>query len=283
MKPQTRADAHDGFLDHPVVHAYTAMRTLGGLHRHIDSVIAEIRTRTAPGARVFALALRGADREIEVAQSLPDRSFDVVETSQARVEQARDEIERLGLRNIEVRVDDPAQPDLEAGAYSVVTGQYSIHLLEDVEQFWESCHAALHSGGTILAQEQVGPTRLCWTAAQVAAANRALDELVPAAHKPHHQTVGADLTEELLEAEPTAAARSEDLVDTCGRAGFEVVTNMGAACGLLQPVLARQIDTYDPANWEHNRVLSSLFAEEERLMAEGALGHSFAMFIARRS
>lgn len=285
MSPPVRTDpatAHDGFLDHPLVHAYTSMRTLGGLFRHIDSVIAEIRTRTEPGARVFSLALRGAERELEVAQALPDRRFDVVDVSRERVDAALGEVERRGLGNIDVRVDSPDQPALERGAYSIVTGQYSIHFLEDVERFWQACHDALHPGGTILAQEHIGPGRLRWTEAQVEAANHALDDLVPDAHKVHHRAVDTALTDELLRSEPLAAARSDELVTTCEQAGFEVVTNIGGGCALLHPVLVKQIDTYDPANWEHNHVLSRLFAEEARLMDEGVLGHSFAMFIARR-
>lgn len=274
--------AHDAFLEHPLVHAYTSMRTLGNLHRHIESVIAEIRTRSDPGARVFALAWRGAEREVEVAAALPNRQFDVVGVSAERVETAQEQIGRLGLTNIEVRVDDPGDLRLTKGAYSVVTGQYSIHYVEALESFWHACHTALHPGGVVLAQEYVGPSRLCWTEAQTEAADAALAQLVPTEHKPHHQRMGEGLVEKLLRAEPTLAARSAELTSTCEGAGFEIVVNIGAGCGLLHPVLIGQIESYDPANWEHNRVLSGLFREEARLMTEGALDHSFAMFIARR-
>ena len=74
----------------------------------------------------------------------------------------------------------------------------------------------------------------------------------------------------------------DELSSACEQAGFEIIVNMGAGCGLLHPVLLGQIDTYDPASWEHNWVLSSLFRDEARLMAEGVLDHVFAMFIARR-
>jgi SAM-dependent methyltransferase len=274
--------AHDAFLAHPIVHAYTAMRTLGNLHRHIESVIAEIRTRSDPGARVFALAWRGAEREIEVAAALPDRRFDVMGVSERAVEAARRMVEQRGLTNVEVTAGDPAALELEAGAYSVVTGQYSFHYVQELERFWGACHTAMHPGGVVLAQEYVGPSRLQWSATQIEAADRALAELVPAEHKTHHRTVGPDLAEEWLRAEPTLAARSDELRPTCEAAGFEIIVDMGAACGLLHPVLLGQIDTFDPASWEHNRILSALFKEEERLMAEGAFGHAFAMFIARR-
>ena len=148
--------SHDAFLAHPLVHAYTSMRTLGNLHRHIESVIAEIRTRSDPGARVFALAWRGAEREVEVAAALPDRQFDVVGVSAERIGAARQLVERRGLTNIELRVDDPDDLSLPKGAYSVVTGQYSIHYVQALESFWQACHAALRPGGVILAQEYVG-------------------------------------------------------------------------------------------------------------------------------
>ena len=133
-----------------------------------------------------------------------------------------------------------------------------------------------------MAQEYVGPSQLRWTEAQLKAANQALAQLVPAGHKEHHGSVGPGLAEELLRAEPTLGVRSAELASTCEAAGFEIVVNIGAGCGLLHPVLVGQIETYDPANWEHNLVLSGLFREEARLMQEGVLDHAFAMFIARR-
>ena len=271
---------HEAFLDHPIVHAYVSLRVWGNLARQDDVVQAEIRARTVPGDRIFSISCRSRAIELTLAESLPDRSFEVVDPDRDRAGAAQREAKRRGLENVRFRGGDPANSEPDAGAFKVVLSLYSMHRLEPVEDCWGVCHRAAHPEGTLLAQEYVGPNRLAWAEAQVDAANHALRHLVPEHHRPHHDRVGDQLAATLRRIEPSLASQSRDLIPTCRAAGFEITAAVGAGCSLLHPVLAHQIDSYDPANWDHNLVLSGLCREEDRLIRDGILGDDFVMFVA---
>ena len=271
---------HDNFLAHHLVHAYVSLRAFGDLTSHMDAVIAEIRTRTRPGARIFSPGCGAAKKELAMAQRLPDRHFVAADIAEQALQQGRSEAERLGVRNLELVRADFNHLALEPTSFDIVTGLGAVHHVEALEHFWQQCRRALRPEGVVLAQEYVGPNRLQWTDVQVEAANRALHDLVPAEHKTHHQRVVPVPLAEIMAIDPSEAVRSRDILPTCRSAGFRIVGYAGAGCALLQPVLMYQIATYDPRNWDHNLVLTTLFREEDRLMREGVIGDDFAMFIA---
>ena len=103
---------------------------------------------------------------------------------------------------------------------------------------------------------------------------------MPDAHKAHHREVQRVPVEAVVAVDPSEAVRSDELVSTCQDAGFAMEAYHGCGCGLLQPVLINQAHTFDPQNWEHNAVLFTLFAAEDRWMKAGRLGDNYAMFVA---
>jgi len=141
---------HDGFLDHPIIHGYVAMRIWGRLVPHLDVVAAEIRSRTQPGAIVFSLAMRSLAKELEVAHRLPDRRFDFAAPSATLIEEAHAQVRRRGLANVELRIATPEDPQLASEAYDIVMALYSVHYMEALESYWSACQRALRPGGFVL-------------------------------------------------------------------------------------------------------------------------------------
>ncbi len=277
-----RADhgTHDNFFNHPLVHAYVSLRCFGNLTGHLDAVIGEIRTRSKPGARIFSPGCGTAEKEMALATALPDRHFSATDITPAILDVARAEMDRRGIKNLELRLGDFNHLDLEPRSFDIITALGSVHHVEALEQFWAVSRQALRPGGCILAQEYIGPNRLQWEPVQCAWGTRALREIVPTAHQVHHREVVPTPLEEMLALDPSEAVRSRDILSTCKAAGFEFAGYAGAGCALLQPVLMNQIHTFAPQDWQHNLVLSRLFAEEDRLMREGVLGDDFAMWVA---
>jgi hypothetical protein len=154
--------------------------------------------------------------------------------------------------------------------------------VEALEDFWAQCRIGLRAGAAILAQEYVGPDRFQWTDAQLREGNRVLRDIVPTEHHVHHGTVERIPVAHMIATDPSEAVRSSAIIATCRDGGFDVTAVVGIGCALLQPVLMHQVGTFDPANWQHNLVLARLFAEEDRLLHAGVLGHDFAMFVAVR-
>lgn len=273
---------HESFLDHPIIHAYVSLKAWGNLAQHADVVIAETRSRTAPGDQVMAVACRQADLETAVADALPDRQFTVFDPDAARVQASRARASERGVSNITFSAAEPGKLPAASGTCALLLLLYAMHRVEDLERAWGECFRALAPGGSVLVQDYVGPSGFAWPSTQAEAAERALRTLVPEIHRTHHSAVGSDLAARLRSEEDGLAPRSEEILPKCQEAGFEIAAFIGAGCGLLHPVLAGQIDTYDPSNWEHNHVLSGLCREEARLMQDGVLGDDFAMFVAVR-
>ncbi|MBK8980476.1 MAG: methyltransferase domain-containing protein [Planctomycetes bacterium] len=275
------ATTHDNFLSHPLVQFYISMRAFGQPVGHMDVVIAELRSRTRPGDAVVSIGSGPAHKERALARALPDRSFVGIDIAADIVATVTADARAEGLTNLELRVGDFNALELETGRYRAVLGLGALHHVENLEGFWAASRAGLAPDGVILAQEYVGPDRFQWTPAQVEHGDRVLRDVIPAEHKIHHDHVVAPSVEAMLEIDPSEAVRSSELVSTCRAAGFELVGYAGAGCSLLQPVLIGQIETFDPLDWSHGQILARLFAEEQRLLADGTLTDDFAMFVAR--
>jgi SAM-dependent methyltransferase len=259
------------YLGHPLVVAYTSLRAVGSLVSHLEIVIAELRDRTPPGARVFSPACGTGGKEIALAQALPDRSFVACDIAAASLDRARETARCAGLSNIEFVAMDANDLDLGEARFDAVVGMGGIHHVERLEAFWSACRRGLRRGGLVMGQEYIGANRLQWTPAQVEEGNRVLRDLVPPEHRVHHDRVKVTPVEEMLAQDPSEAVRSQDILPTLRAAGFDLMTYASGG--------GAQVHTYDPRRWDHNLVLARLFAEEDRLMREGRLGDDFCMFV----
>jgi SAM-dependent methyltransferase len=275
-------DAHDNIFNHAMVQAYACIRAFGGYFGQLDAIAVALRERTQPGEEILSVGCGRAAKERQLARLLPDRRFVGIDIADRTLETAREEIGGEGLSNLRVEHGDFNRLQLEQGRFGAVLGLGAIHHVEALEQFWAQCRHGMRKGASVLAQEFTGPSRFQWTEAQLLHGTRALREVVPAEHHVHHDRVERISVEFMIATDPSEAVRSSEILDTCRAGGFDLTAVVGIGCSLLQPVLMHQIGTFDPRNWQHNLTLAKLFAMEEQLIAEGTLGHDFAMFVAVR-
>jgi len=271
---------HDNFLNHPMVQAYSSMRAFAGtLIGHLDALIAELSRRTNPGDCIVSVGCGLAGKERSLAKAMPDRRVLGLDIADEILTIAKLDLEGSGIDNLQLVHGDFNHLELEENSCKVVLGMGAIHHVEALEGFWESCRKALTPGGMVFGQEYIGPNRFQWTEAQIECGNRALAEIVPKEHRVDHERIDRVPIETMISLDPSEAVRSAEILTTCKQAGYEIDAYTGAGGALLQPVLMRQIHSFDPQNWQHNHVLATLFAEEDRLMSMGTLGDDFAMFI----
>ena len=275
-------DAHDNFFNHAMVQAYACIRAFGSYFGQLDAIAVALRERTQPGEEILSVGCGRAVKERVLAKLLPDRRFVGLDIADRTLEAAREGIAAEGLSNLRLERGDFNRLELERGRFGAVLGLGAIHHVEALEQFWAQCRHGMRKGASVLAQEFIGPSRFQWTEAQLLHGSRALQDVVPAEHRVHHDRVERIPVEFMLATDPSEAVRSSEILDTCRDGGFDVTAVVGIGCSLLQPVLMHQIGTFDARNWQHNLTLAKLFAMEETLIAEGALGHDFAMFVAVR-
>lgn len=273
-------EAHDNIFSHPLIHAYVSLRAFGELTDHLDAFAVALRERTRPGEQILSVGSGLGVKERVLAAAVPDRHFVGIDIAPKTVEKAREQAAAAGLRNLSFEVADFNRLDLEPERFASVLGLGAIHHVEELEHFWQQARRGLRRGGSVLAQEYIGPDRFQWTEAQVREGDRVLATMLPPHHKVHHWQVVAPTWEHMVSSDPSEAARSSEIVSTCRASGLVVTALEQTGCSLLQPVLLGQIATFDPRNWEHNLLLARLFAEEDRLIQEGVLGHDFAMLVA---
>ncbi len=273
-------EVHDNYLNHPLIQAYISLRALGSLVSHTEAAIHAIRSNSQPGDRILSLGCGRGGKERILASAMPDRQFVGLDIAKDIVEIAKKETAEAGLTNLQIEHGDFNELDLDENSCKIVIGLGAIHHVENLEGLWAQTRHALTPGGLVLAQEFVGPDRFQWTDAQIEHCNRALDELIGDEHKPHHHKVERVPVADMIAADPSEAVRSSEILSTCKDAGFRIDSYNSAGGALLQPILMYQVHTFEPRNWQHNQILASLFAEEDRLMAEGILEDDFAMFVA---
>ena len=271
---------HDNFFSHPLVAAYVSLRAFGDLTGQMEALAVQVGERTRPGARLFSPGCGRAGKEIFLAARFPDHEIVTMDLTPAILEEARAEAARRGLKNLTIEQGDFNRLELEPRSFDMVLGLSSIHHIEALEHFWSQVRRGLKPGGSVLAEEYIGPNRLQWTAAQQREGTRVLRELVLDEHKPDHREVVPVPLDVIIAGDPSEAVRSRDILPTCRAAGFDVTAYLGVGCSLLQPVLMNQVHTYDPRNWEHNLRLMQLFREEDRLLRAGVLEDDFAAFLA---
>lgn len=277
---QPELEAHDNIFSHPLVQAYASLRAFGSLTGQLEAVTVALRERTRPGEQILSIGCGRAVKERVLAAALPDRTFVGIDIADRILDEARAELAAAGLANLRLEQGDFNRLQLDEARFACVLGLGAIHHVEALEHFWAQCRRGLRPGGSVLAQEYVGPDRFQWTDAQIREGDRALAEIVPKEHHRHHGRIERIPLAHMLSVDPSEAVRSSAILPTCRASGLDVTAVVGIGCSLVQPVLMHQIGTFDPADWEHNLVLAKLFAMEDRLLRAGVLGHDFAMFVA---
>lgn len=271
---------HDNYMHHPLVQGYISLRAFGSLISHMDAAIHAVRDHTSPGDNILSLGCGAAGKERILARALPDRNFIGLDIADEVIAAQNAALPDEGIHNLRLDRGDFNQLDLEPDSLQLLLGLGAIHHVENLEGMWAQARRALKPGGLVMAQEYVGPSRFQWTAAQIEQGSAALRDLVPPAHQVHHSEVRRLPEQFWIDIDPSEAVRSAEILPTCRAAGFTIRSVTSAGGALLQPCLMNQIHTFDPQNWEHNLVLSRLFAREAELMAQGVLQDDFVMLVA---
>lgn len=270
----------EAVLEHPLVHAYVSLRAFGDLTAHLDAVIGEIRDRTSAGDLVLVPCAGTTRKALTIAARLPAIRVLACDTADTVIDHGRARAEELGLSNIAFERCFPEDSGIGEGSLAIVACVGALHHHPAPARFWQWARRALRAHGVALVQEYVGPDRFRFPPEQIELANRALDRFVSEPHKSHHHRVDERVLEDFIAADPTEAAHSAEILESCRAAGFTLRGFAGGGCGLLLPVLAFQVLGYDPSDWDDNYELSALFREEDRAMREGLLRDDYAMFVA---
>ena len=167
--------------------------------------------------------------------------------------------------------------------YDFVYASHSLHHIENLEHLFEQVAATLRPGGVLFASDYIGPSRMQYGDAHLAAMNRALKTL-PAAKRLDRfgvlKTVIRRRPIELyLQHDPSEAARSAEIIPVM-RQFFDVeVVPMGMS--LSFEVLLDIAHNFDPDDADDNALIDGIMRLEGQAEQSGKAEPLFACLVAR--
>lgn len=215
---------------------------------------------------------------------LRHEAFDVAGGAIGR---AREAARAAGLDHIVYDVRDGNTLELEQDAYDCIFGVHAIHHLEALERVFAAVRAALRPDGLFVLNEFVGPTRFQWTDAQLEAANRLLaatpERLRVSCRdgRTVRRCVQRPTIAEMISMDASEAIRSAEILPLLPEY-FEILETRGQGGAVLHLVLDEIAGNFRDGDDEAVEWLERCFAEEDRLLASGEVGHDFAFVVARR-
>ncbi len=255
----------------PAVRARWNEKITGDPALPYEAYVVQQYLRGRTGLRLCSLGSGACSHELAFARHPGFALVECVDIAGALLAEAARQAEREGLRNLRFAVRDVNRQPWPAAAYDVVLFHSALHHFRRVDEVVGHVWDALRPGGLLVLNDYVGPNRLQWGPAQLAAANQLLGRL-PAAYRcrylserPKTRITGPGRLR-MLVADPSEAVESENILPAVHRR-FAVLEEKAVGGNLLALVLkdiAHHFLTSDPAT---QQLLQALFAAEDAFLA----------------
>jgi ubiquinone/menaquinone biosynthesis C-methylase UbiE len=207
-----------------------------------------------------------------------------IDLAERRVDAAR-AVDPLLAGRLDFLVGDVNQGEFGSACYEVLFAKAALHHISDLDQAFAGIRRCLKPDAHLVTIDFFGPTRFQWTDAQLAHAQQALDELVPAALRKRadgscKECIERPTVAEMIAADPSEAVRSGDLYETL-RQHFTIQRDFLIGGTLLNLIFTPDIlNNFDPDEPAHVAVITAVHAREQALLASGELQADFRFIIA---
>ena len=217
---------------------------------------------SSPFERGLSIGCGDGALERDVRRKNICRRVTGIDISPESLRLASEKAAKEGLEGIDYAIGDFNDLRLEPESFDIVFFHQALHHVRELEDCLDEIHRCLRPGGLFYLDEYVGPSRHEWKKSMLGRAERAYAKLPgPVRRRPHLQ-LPVDWRD------PSEAIRSSEIVPAL-EARFDLVEKRDYGGNLLAVVYPHL--TFEPADRETvDRVLSTLIAEEEALLSEGA-------------
>lgn len=266
-------------LDHPRVRQGVYDRYLGGrdpfgwmADRMALPARHALEIGCGGGHLAFGLIADGYCRHID--------AFDVAEPGIVAAQQrARD----AGLRTLRFHLLDGNTWTMPRHQYDFIYASHALHHIDRLEHLFGQAAQALQPGGVFFAEDYVGPTRMQYSDAHLAAMNRALALLPDSKRLDFYGRMKTGIERQppelFLQHDPSEAVRSADILPAL-RAVFDVeVVPMGMS--LSFQVLLDIVHNFDPDDPGDDALIDAIVAAEMDAEQSGDAETLFACIVAR--
>jgi ubiquinone/menaquinone biosynthesis C-methylase UbiE len=203
------------------------------------------------------------------------RRISGIDISPESLRLASEKADGEGIKGIDYAVGDFNDLRLEKESFDIVFFHQALHHVRELERCLDEVNRSLRAGGVFYLDEYVGPSRHEWKKPMLARAERAFASLPNAARGRPHLQLPVDWKD------PSEAIRSSEIVSVLEER-FDVVEKRDYGGNLLAVIYPHL--NPEPADGDTaDRVLSDLIAQEEALLAEGALSFNTVIVARKRA
>jgi len=255
----------------PAVRARWNAKITGDPARPYEPYVVHKYLRGRAGLHLCSLGSGSCSHELAFARHPEFGLVECVDITPALLGNAAERAAAEGLRNLRFAMRDVNRQAWPTATYDAVLFHSALHHFRRVPKLVAHVRQALKPGGLLILNDYVGPNRLQWTTAQLAAANDLLAQL-PASHRRRYKSsqlktriTGPGRLRMRL-ADPSEAVESERILPAV-RNEFAVLEEKAVGGNLLALVLkdiAHHFLADDPITRE---LLHLLFEAEDAFLA----------------
>jgi len=267
-------------IDHPRLRAGLYDTYLGGL-----DPFSWIRARMpVPACHALEIGCGGGDLAFGLIEAGTCERIDAFDIAEGAIAAAQTKARDQGLRTLRFHLLDGNTWSMPRNQYDFVYASHALHHIERLEHLFAQVAATLRPGGVLFASDYVGPSRMQYADAHLAAMNLALATLPEAKRLDRFgilkTTIRRRPVELYLQHDPSEAARSAEIIPVM-RQFFDVeVVPMGMS--LSFEVLLDIVHNFDPDDAGDNALIDGIVRMEQQAEQTGEAETLFACLVAHR-
>ncbi len=266
-------------IDHPRLRAGLYDAYLGGL-----DPFSWMRARMpAPARHALEIGCGAGDLAFGLIEAGACEHIDAFDVAEGAIAAAQAKARGQGLRTLRFHLLDGNTWWMPRNQYDFVYASHALHHIENLEHLFAQAAATLQPDGVLFASDYIGPSRMQYSDAHLAAMNQALGTLPEAKRLDRFGVLKTDIQrrpiELYLQHDPSEAARSAEIIPVM-RQFFDVeVVPMGMS--LSFEVLLDIVHNFDPDDDADNALIDGIMRMELQAERTGEAETLFACLVAR--
>ncbi len=266
-------------IDHPKLRAGLYDTYLGGL-----DPFSWMRARMAvPVPNALEIGCGSGDLAFGLIDAGTCERIDAFDIAEGAVAAAQLRVRDAGLRTLRFHLLDGNTWCMPQNQYDLVYASHALHHIENLEHLFAQVATTLRPEGVLFASDYIGPSRMQYSDAHLAAINEALGTLPEAkrldrfgVHKARVQRRPIEL---YLQHDPSEAARSAEIIPVMRR--FFDVDVVPIGMSLSFEVMLDIAHNFDPDDAADNALIDEIMRLEQQAEQAGTAEPLFACLVAR--
>lgn len=232
--------------------------------------------------RALGIGAGRCETELRILSKSDIVQYDLFDVAPDALDAGREMASKMGLLDrTNFRCENIHDVKLAANSYNVITFIASLHHIDELEGMLQRCEGALSPGGVLWAAEYIGPNYFAYPEEHTRLARSFWRAIAPSLKKTSISELQFPTVAEVIAADPTESARSEDIPRVIARVfqTAEFIPTYGTFAFILFWGLNHDA-LYETE--EGKAFVETVMELDTALIDSGSLPHYFGYFIARK-